>query len=236
MSLKSKQHPARSVWKRRLGSIDNEKGLLTLHSARLLALFFAAASTLQAQTSAPSSATPPTAAHHRAVHRRVSAKATACPEGQAAPVTPPGLPAVTGPVQTAFALRYIDIAPGAGAPVQPGDFLTVHYTGWLAATGVKFDSSVDRGVPFQFQQGTHHVIPGWDEGFGGMRVGGKRRLFIPWQLAYGAQGQPPVIPPQSDLIFDIEVVAASSVPPDESPFGGIPRPSTPPQPAGTPQR
>jgi peptidylprolyl isomerase len=80
----------------------------------------------------------------------------------------------------------------------------VHYTGWLE-DGTKFDSSVDRDQPFEFQQGLHRVINGWDDGFEGMRVGGKRRLFIPWQLAYGAQGRGP-IPAKANLIFDIELI------------------------------
>lgn len=90
---------------------------------------------------------------------------------------------------------------------MPGQQLTVQYTGWLASDGTKFDSSVDRNEPFTFPQGAHRVITGWDQGFGGMRVGGKRRLFIPYQLAYGAEGRPPMIPPMSDLIFDIELVS-----------------------------
>ena len=83
---------------------------------------------------------------------------------------------------------------------------TVHYTGWLASDGTKFDSSVDRGTPFEFMQGARRVITGWDEGFEGMHVGGKRRLFIPYQLAYGELGRPPVIPAKADLIFDIELL------------------------------
>ena len=112
-------------------------------------------------------------------------------------------------MHTAFALRYVDIKVGTGAEAAPGNSFTVHYTGWLASDGTKFDSSVDRGQPFTFLQGAHGVIAGWDEGFDGMRVGGKRRLFIPYQLAYGDAGRPP-IPPKSDLIFDIELLAASA--------------------------
>ena len=143
-------------------------------------------------------------------------------------MTPPGLPPAAGPVQTAFALRYIDVQPGTGDPVTPGEFLTVQYTGWLASNGTKFDSSLDRNQPFTFLQGAHNVIPGWDQGFGGMRAGGKRRLFIPYQLAYGDAGQPPAIPPASDLIFDIELVAASANPPGAPP--APPAPPTPPTP------
>ncbi len=112
--------------------------------------------------------------------------------------------------------------------MQPGDFLTVQYTGWLASNGQKFDSSVDRNEPFTFQQGAHRVIPGWDQGLNGMRIGGKRRLFIPWQLAYGELGRGP-IPPKADLIFDVELLAASPEPPE------VPVPPTPPASSATPQ-
>jgi peptidylprolyl isomerase len=144
-------------------------------------------------------------------------------------VLPPGIPPASGKVETAFSLRYVDIQQGTGAPMQPGDFLTVQYTGWLASNGQKFDSSVDRNEPFTFQQGAHRVIPGWDQGLNGMRIGGKRRLFIPWQLAYGEPGRGP-IPPQADLIFDVELLAASPEPP------GVPVPPTPPAPSAPPQR
>ncbi len=167
--------------------------------------------------------------HHPAA--ATATKAPACPPAEPAPATPPGLPPATGPVQTAFALRYIDTQAGTGDPVTPGEFLTVQYTGWLAANGTKFDSSLDRNEPFTFPQGAHRVIPGWDQGFRGMRVGGKRRLFIPYQLAYGDRGQPPVIPPGSDLIFDIELVAASPNPPG---IPAPPQPEAPPQPATPP--
>ena len=107
---------------------------------------------------------------------------------------------------------------------EPGQFYTVHYTGWLASDGSKFDSSLDRNEPITFAQGAHRVIPGWDGGFLGMHVGGKRRLFIPYQLAYGERGKPPVIPAKSDLVFDIELIAAGDTPPPP------PVPATPPQP------
>jgi peptidylprolyl isomerase len=106
---------------------------------------------------------------------------------------------------------------GEGDPVEPGQFITVNYTGWLASDGTKFDSSYDHNAPFTFPQGMHRVIPGWDQGFAGMRVGGKRRLFIPYQLAYGDNGHPPAIPPKSDLIFDIELISASATPPPPAP-------------------
>ena len=171
-----------------------------------------------------------TAAHR--VHH--PAAAPAAPKAADTPSLPPGVPPAAGEVKTAFALRYIDTVTGTGDPVAPGEFLTVQYTGWLASNGTKFDSYLDRNEPFTFPQGAHRVIPGWDQGFGGMRVGGKRRLFIPYQLAYGDRGQPPVIPPASDLIFDIELVSASVNPPgDPVP---PPAPPSPPEPGTPPGR
>jgi peptidylprolyl isomerase len=168
--------------------------------------------------------------HHTATtatHRR---PAVPCPAANPLPPLPPGIPAATGKVESAFALRYIDIAPGDGAEAQPGQFYTVHYTGWLASDGSKFDSSLDRNEPFTFQQGVHGVITGWDSGLAGMHVGGKRRLFIPYQLAYGDSGRPPVIPPKSDLIFDVQLLAASDTEPQS------PAPPPPPtEPAQPPQ-
>jgi peptidylprolyl isomerase len=121
------------------------------------------------------------------------------------PALPKNIPAVVAPIKVEFALRYQEIRLGTGALAAPGQIYTVHYTGWLASDGTKFDSSVDRGKPIEFQQGVKRVITGWDQGFDGMHVGGKRRLFIPWQLAYGEQGRSP-IPPRANLIFDIELV------------------------------
>ena len=91
---------------------------------------------------------------------------------------PPNIPVVKGILKTEFALKYIDVKVGTGDLAKPGIKYTVHYTGWLH-DGTKFDSSVDRGQPFEFVQGRHSVITGWDEGFDGMRVGGKRRLLLP---------------------------------------------------------
>ncbi len=161
--------------------------------------------------------------------------AAPCPPAQPAPAVPANLPPAPGQVESAFALRYVDIKVGDGPESQPGQFYTVHYTGWLASDGTKFDSSLDRNEPFTFPQGMHRVIPGWDYGLTGMHAGGKRRLFIPYQLAYGERGRPPVIPPKSDLIFDIEMISASDTPPSEAlpPPPPPPPPSTPP-PAGTP--
>lgn len=120
------------------------------------------------------------------------------------------LPEVPGtPVELA-ALRYIDIQPGTGAPAAAGKKLTVHYTGYLTS-GKKFDSSLDRQEPFSFTQGKRQVIAGFDNGFEGMKVGGKRRLLIASQLAYGAKGTG-LIPPNSPLVFDVELLDVQDSP------------------------
>jgi FKBP-type peptidyl-prolyl cis-trans isomerase len=95
---------------------------------------------------------------------------------------------------------------GTGEVAKEGSHVRVHYTGWLT-TGKKFDSSVDRGQPFDFTIGNGEVIRGWEEGVAGMRVGGKRQLRIPPELGYGADGSPPTIPPNATLIFDIQLLA-----------------------------
>ena len=99
-------------------------------------------------------------------------------------------------------LTYWDIKPGTGPVAVTGHKVKVDYTGWLT-NGKKFDSSVGTGRPFEFTLGGGEVIKGWDEGVAGMKVGGKRQLKIPPDLAYGASGYPPVIPPNSTLIFDV---------------------------------
>jgi len=113
---------------------------------------------------------------------------------------------VTGePTKTASGLEYWDIKLGTGAVAQTGKQVKVDYTGWLT-NGKKFDSSVGTGKPFDFMLGASQVIKGWDEGVVGMKVGGKRQLRIPPDLAYGAAGHPPQIPPNSTLIFDVRLV------------------------------
>lgn len=102
-------------------------------------------------------------------------------------------------------LEIEDIVVGTGKVAAPGDIVVVHYTGKLLS-GKKFDSSVDRGEPFKFQLGAQKVIKGWDRGVKGMKEGGKRKLTIPPDLAYGAKGAPPDIPPNSTLVFDIELL------------------------------
>ncbi len=123
---------------------------------------------------------------------------------------PETVPEVTGTVVENLNMHYIDIVTGAGAVAAPGKQYTVHYTGWLR-NGTKFDSSVDRKEPLKFVQGRRLVIAGWEAGFEGMKAGGKRRLFIPYQLAYGENGQGP-IPPKAELIFDVELLDVADVP------------------------
>lgn len=110
---------------------------------------------------------------------------------------------------TPTGLQYEDTVVGTGASPETGQICVMHYTGWLyvdGKKGSKFDSSLDRGQPFEFPIGTGRVIKGWDEGVAGMKVGGKRTLIIPPQLGYGARGAGGVIPPNATLIFDVELL------------------------------
>jgi len=117
-----------------------------------------------------------------------------------------GPPAVSGQEQTtATGLKFIDIQEGTGPAPQREQTVSVHYTGWLE-DGTKFDSSLDRGQPFQFIFGVGQVIPGWDEGLATMKVGGQRRLIIPPELAYGEAGAPGAIPANATLTFDVELL------------------------------
>lgn len=102
-------------------------------------------------------------------------------------------------------LKHIELKEGDGDTAKAGDTVDVHYTGWLT-DGTKFDSSVDRGKPFSFKLGAGMVIKGWDEGVAGMKIGGKRKLMIPYELAYGKAGRPPVIPPAAELHFEVELL------------------------------
>jgi peptidylprolyl isomerase len=179
---------------------------------------------------------------------------------------PAGLTPVPGMPKVAFSLRYQDIQIGTGPIAEPNKMYKVQYTGWMGANGRdddghKFDSSYDHRnpvvdkdgkpvmgddgkpkmgdqTPFTFPQGFGRLIPGWDQGFTGMRIGGKRRLFIPWQLAYGAHGRPgpdadhPGIPPKSDLIFDVELLDVTELPmPPNHPATGA-TVTIPPPPSG----
>jgi len=161
------------------------------------------------------------------------------------PLVSPELRSELAGEKSTYSLIYVDTVLGTGPLAQPGKFYTVHYTGYLP-DGTKFDSSVDRGEPITFPYGKHRVIQGWDTAFEGMHVGGKRRLFIPYQLGYGEAGRPPVIPAKSELIFDVEFIAqgdempkpkapAMRQPMQGQPGTGIPaKPMTPPPAAPKP--
>jgi FKBP-type peptidyl-prolyl cis-trans isomerase FkpA len=146
---------------------------------------------------------------------------TACSKKEQAETPPPPAPETAAPASAAdtpatgtetMPLQKTDLTPGNGAEIKSGQTALVHYTGWLydAATpenkGKQFDSSVG-GEPFEFQLGAGHVISGWDQGVVGMKVGGKRRLVIPPDMAYGARGAGNgLIPPGATLVFDVELV------------------------------
>ncbi|MFP5206150.1 MAG: FKBP-type peptidyl-prolyl cis-trans isomerase [Acidobacteriota bacterium] len=204
-------------------------------------LFLLASSVAYAQTGAAAKPATP-GARTPAAHRATAAK----PAGE--------LPAIHGVVRTMFSERYEDYKIGAGALAEPNKLYKVLYTGYLAATGQKFDSTDDHRAPEMkdgkpvtgpdgkavmgpvqpliFPQGFGRLIPGFDQGFTGMHVGGKRRIFIPWELGYGTRDIPahgpdhPGIPPKSNLIFDVELVEMTDMPkPPQRPFGGaVPHP------------
>jgi len=195
---------------------------MRLASTLLLALAPVALAQTQSQT-------PTTTVKKPVPHRTTTTAST----------LPPNIPRVPGISKPLYSLRYIDTHVGTGPLAEPQKWYTVHYTGWLAKDGTKFDSSFDHPgqEAFTFPYGAHRVIPGWDTGFEGMHVGGKRRLFIPWQLAYGEMGHPPAIPAKSDLIFDVELVSFSDKPPAPKTPPAPPKPAptpAPPTPAPTP--
>jgi peptidylprolyl isomerase len=178
---------------------------------------------------------------------------------------PPGVPRVVhGPVKAPFALHYEDVKVGTGAAGEAGKLWHIKYTGWRAADGVKFDSWDDHKQPVMgkdgkpelgpdgkpkmgdpqpmaFPQGVGRVIPGFDYGLDGMKIGGKRRLFIPWELAYGTRAMPdrpdhPGIPAKSDLIFDVELVDTTDMPQPMARPGMRPGPgAVPPHPGASTQ-
>jgi FKBP-type peptidyl-prolyl cis-trans isomerase FkpA len=109
-------------------------------------------------------------------------------------------------ITTKSGLKYVELKEGTGDEAKAGQVIEVHYTGWLK-DGTKFDSSKDRNQPFSFKLGAGKVIKGWDEGVVGMKVGGKRKLIIPPELAYGKRGAGGVIPPDAELTFEVELLA-----------------------------
>ena len=119
--------------------------------------------------------------------------------------TKPTVEVPTGPAPKQLVVK--DLKTGDGAEAKSGDQVSVQYVGVLYDGGKEFDASWDRGEPFAFQLGGGQVIPGWDQGVEGMKVGGRRELIIPPDLAYGAQGQPPTIPPNATLVFVIDLVS-----------------------------
>ncbi|MBK8232566.1 MAG: FKBP-type peptidyl-prolyl cis-trans isomerase [Candidatus Eisenbacteria bacterium] len=141
------------------------------------------------------------------------AKQTAAPSTPAAgansqtqtPATPPAQANGGKMVTNPSGLQYEDLVVGTGPSPARGESVQVHYTGWLT-DGSKFDSSKDRGTPFVFPLGMGRVIKGWDEGVASMKVGGKRKLIIPANLGYGAQGAGGVIPPNATLVFEVELL------------------------------
>ena len=216
---------------------------------RIQAILIALTATpLLAQTTSTRTTTahPVTAAHHTATEYGGCAKVpeispkipalaagSACPKplytvthhplitlDYASPMLSPAVRDLLDQKAETFSLDFVDIRVGTGPLAQPHKWYTVHYTGYLP-DGTKFDSSVDRGEPISFPYGAHRVIEGWDTGFDGMHVGGKRRLYVPYQLGYGENGHGP-IPARSWLIFDLELIAQSDAQPAPA------KPPTPP--------
>ena len=214
------------------------------HRLPLVLLLVAATATAQTSTTPRKTATARKTTPSTAPKTSpAKAASTTTPEADPSD-NPPNVPPVAGPPKALYTLRYVDTEIGTGPLAEANKFYSVHYTGWLT-DGTKFDSSHDHpgGEPIVFPYGGHRVIPGWDTGFQGMHVGGKRRLYIPYQLAYGESGRPPVIPPKANLIFDVELVSQSDTPPAPAPAPAEPskpaepakpaEPQTPPPPAGT---
>jgi peptidylprolyl isomerase len=234
-----------------------------LSSLALAAVALPLAAQTASKTAAPVHHTAPTAAHTAPVAAcgkvpELSPKIPALPAGSPCPkplfrfTTTPAIkldyvsPLVStetkeslGLSPTTFELDYVDTKIGTGNLAEPQMYYTLQYTGYLV-DGTKFDSSLDRPEPFTFPVGAHRVIPGWDLGFQGMHIGGKRRLYIPFQLGYGDKGQQ-AIPPRAELIFDIELLSQSkeepkpkTPPAPPAPPAGAPKPATAPPAGATP--
>jgi peptidylprolyl isomerase len=204
---------------------------------------------MAASAAAASSLTPANPATNAASAAKTAAlKSEDCSIAAAGITLPADIAPVKGDVKSVFALRYQDYVIGTGAEAEPNKLYKVQYTYWLAADGHKIDSTYDHGGPpikdkdgkvvlgpdgkiipgppntVNFTQGRHQMIFGFDQGLVGMRVGGKRRLYVPYQLAYGPMGHLPAIPPMADMIYDVELVDV--VEPDAPPLppagrGGI---------------
>jgi len=227
--------------------------MITPNRLSVLSLLLTGAASISAQTAAPVHRAATTTAHTTPVAAAtagcakdvpvLSPKVPALPAGvcpkvlytisntpsvkldYVSPIAGPELRKTLGLESATFSELYADTQVGTGELAQPNKWYTIHYTGYLT-DGTKFDSSLDRKEPISINYGQHMVIPGWDTGFGGMHVGGKRRLYIPFELAYGPNGKPPTIPAKAELIFDVELVAQSDTRPE---------PKAPPAPAPTAQ-
>jgi peptidylprolyl isomerase len=234
--------------------------IFKLPSAVLLAALTAAATAQTASTTAPKSSVTPHRAATTTPHSATAACSKLPPLSPKIPALPPGTPCAkplytivsepsvklqyVSPLEgpglretlglepTSFSLDYVDTKIGTGELAAPHKWYTIHYSGYLT-DGTKFDSSIDRGQPFSIAYGQHQVIPGWDTGFDGMRIGGKRRLFIPFQLAYGTTAHGP-IPARSELIFDVELISQSDEKPEPKTAPAPTSSTTPAKPATPP--
>lgn len=226
---------------------------------RFIVLLLAAASpVVWSQTAPKSTAKPSTSSATKTPAKVTTAAKPATATAAIEPwiKLPPGVPRVVHlPLKMSFALRYEDIKVGAGAEGEAAKLWHLKYTGWRAADGIKFDSWEDHPQPemkdgkpemgpdnkpimkapepLEIPQGVGRVIPGFDFGLEGMKIGGKRRIFIPWQMAYGTHNIPdrpdhPGIPAKSDLIFDVELVDVTEIPQPQM------RPGMPGMPGGHP--
>ncbi len=245
--------------------------LLTMKQFVLILFLAACTAAASAQTapkaSATKSATPKNASSTSTTTKPSTAKPSTTARAPEPWIKlPPGVPRVAhGPVMMPFAVRYEDINIGAGAEGEPGQLWHMKYTAWLAADGVEFDSWEDHNRqpvvgkdgkpelgpdgkpkmgdpdPLVVRKSMHNIIPGVDYGIEGMKIGGKRRIFVPWQLAFGTQAIParpghPAVPAKSDLIFDMELVNVTELPQHQYPpaSGAQPQPGASAQPSAAP--